>query len=336
MPAPASALHFFRHRRVVKPWGGRVSSRFMAVQYKDYYQLLGVSKTATQDEIKSAFRKLARVHHPDVAKDKKTAEAKFKEINEAYEVLGDAEKRRKYDTLGADWERAGTAQRPPQSWGGGMGQGGSGGASFGGTGFSDFFEQFFGGRAGRQGGGGFGGMGEERLRGEDIEADLLVTIEEALHGGTKKISFRREGNPKVETYDIKIPKGVREGQRIRLAGQGGAAGRGASAGDLFLRMRFERHPDYRVDGADLIYELEVRAWKAVLGGEVEVPTPEGAINLKVPAGSQPGRKFRLKGRGLPKSSGGRGEFYVQLAVTLPTSITAAERELWEQLSRQGA
>ncbi len=309
----------------------------MAVQYKDYYQLLGVPKGATQDEIRKSFRKLARVHHPDVAKDKKTAEAKFKEINEAYEVLGDPEKRQKYDTLGADWERGGAAQRPPPGWGGGMGGGGNGGASFGGTGFSDFFEQFFGGRAGRQGGGGFGGFGgmEEPVRGEDVEADLLVTIEEALHGGQKKISFRRDGNPRVETYDVKIPKGVREGQRIRLAGQGGAAGRGASAGDLYLRVRFERHPNYRVEEADLIYELEVPAWKAVLGTEVEVPTPEGSIKLKVPPGAQPGRKFRLKGRGLPKNAGGRGDFFVQLEVGLPTSLTPEERELWEQLAKAG-
>lgn len=308
----------------------------MPVQYKDYYQTLGVSKTASQDEIRSAFRKLARQHHPDVAKDKKNAEAKFKEINEAYEVLGDPEKRKKYDTLGADWERAGSAQPPPGWGGGGMGGGPGGGFSFGGTGFSDFFEQFFGGRNGGRAGTpfGFGGAEEDDFRGQDIEADLLVTIEEALHGAKKKISFRRDARARVETFEVRIPKGVREGQRIRLAGQGEGAGQGGQAGDLYLRVKFEKHPDYRAEGADLIYELEVPASKAVLGGEVAVPTPEGSVKLKIPAGSQPGRKFRIRERGLPKS-GGRGDFFVQLTVSLPSELTAAERELWEKIAQAG-
>lgn len=309
------------------------------MQYKDYYETLGVGKSASQDEIRKAFRKLARQHHPDVAKDKKAAEAKFKEINEAYEVLGDPEKRKKYDTLGADWERAGTAQ-PPPGWGSGMGGMGGGfgqrgaGGSFGGTGFSDFFEQFFGGRAARGRGGfsGFGGV-EEPLRGDDVEADLLVTLEEALHGAKKKISFRREGSPRVETYEVRIPKGVREGQRIRLAGQGSAGAHGVPAGDLFLRVRLERHPDFHVEGADLAYDLEIPAWQAVLGVELEVPTPDGPVRLKVPPGSQPGRKFRLKGRGLPTGGTGRGDFYVRLETTLPTTVTMEERELWERLAR---
>src|SRR6266550_876792 len=185
----------------------------MPVQFRDYYETLGVPKTATEDEIRSSFRKLARKYHPDVAKDKKAAEEKFKEINEAYEVLGDPEKRKKYDELGADWERGGAQQAPP-------GWGGMGGQGFGGEGV-----QF--------GGFGFGDNGPER--GSDIEADLLVTIEEAFHGAKKKISFRRDGGSKPETYEVKIPKGVREGQRIRLAGQGEAGSRSGAAGDLFLR-----------------------------------------------------------------------------------------------------
>jgi len=312
----------------------------MAVQYKDYYQTLGVAKSASQDEIRKAFRKLARQHHPDVAKDKKAAESKFKEINEAYEVLGDPEKRQKYDTLGADWEHAGARQPSGHGWGpaaGGMGEGVPGGFSFGGTGFSDFFEQFFAGRAGqRRSRGGFGDFeyyGDQAARGGDIEADLLVTIEEALRGAKKKISFRRDGSSKVETYEVRIPKGVREGQRIRLAGQGAAGEGRAGAGDLYLRVRFERHPDYRVEGADLIYELELPAWKAVLGTELDVPTPDGEVRLKIPPGSQPDRKFRLKGRGLPRAAGERGDFYVQLAITLPTQLTPEERMLWEKLAR---
>lgn len=305
----------------------------MSVQYKDYYETLGVPKTASADDIRKAFRKLARQHHPDVAKDKKTAEAKFKDINEAYEVLSDAEKRQRYDQLGAHWNQP-EGQRPPPGWGRGENTGGFGqGGSFGGTGFSDFFEQFFSGGAGRGArGGGMPGFGGE-ARGSDIEADLLVTIEEALHGAKKKISFRRDGQSQVETYEVRIPKGVREGQKIRLAGQGQAAGRRGAAGDLYLVVRFEKHPDYRVEGSDLIYDLEVPAWRAVLGGEASVPTPDGPVRMKIPDGSQPGRKFRLKGRGLPTGVNARGDFYAQLVVTLPTTLIPETRALWEKLSR---
>ncbi len=302
----------------------------MPVQYKDYYETLGVAKSATQDEIRKAFRKLARQFHPDVAKDKKNAESKFKEINEAYEVVGDAEKRKKYDTLGRDWERGGA--RPA---GGRPGQPG-GDVSFGGTGFSDFFEQFFGGRefGGHAGGGKFTGFGmDEAARGSDVEADLLVTIEEALQGTKKKISFRRSNSPKAETFEVRIPKGVREGQRIRLAGQGGAGARSDLAGDLFLRVRFAQHPDYRIVGSDLICELDVPAWKAVLGCELDVETPDGNVRLKIPPGTQPGRKFRLKGRGLPSAPETRGDFLVQLDISLPAEISDEARKHWEALSQ---
>lgn len=310
----------------------------MPVQYKDYYATLGVSKSATHDELRKAFRKLARQYHPDVAKDKKGAESKFKEINEAYEVLGDAEKRKKYDTLGADWERGG-GQQPP-GWGRGGQAGGfeqfPGGASFGGTGFSDFFEQFFGGGRGRRPAGGFGDFGgfgaQEGARGGDIEADLLVTIEEALHGAKKTITFRRDATSKPETYVLTIPKGVHEGKKIRLAGKGEGSGGRGQAGDLYLRVRFERHPDWRVEGSDLIYELELPVARAVLGTEIEVPTPDGPVRLKIPAGSQPGRKFRLKDRGLPHDSG-RGDFFVKLAVEIPEAVAGEERELWEKLAK---
>src|SRR5881392_1361927 len=198
----------------------------MAVQFRDYYETLGVSKTATEDEIRSAFRKLARKYHPDVAKDKKVAEEKFKQINEAYEVLSDPEKRKKYDQLGADWNQPGGFQPPPQ-WGGQPGGGGfyqwggdGGGVEFefGGTGFSDFFEAFFGGGRGRSAFGGFGGRPATAERGADVEADIMVTLEEALHGSIRTVSLRRAGSNKVENYQVKIPRGVREGQRIRLRG----------------------------------------------------------------------------------------------------------------------
>lgn len=309
----------------------------MAVQYKDYYATLGVSKGASHDDIRKAFRKLARQYHPDVAKDKKAAETKFKEINEAYEVLSDPEKRQKYDTLGADWERGG-AQQPPPGWGGGrQAPGGDpfAGMSFGGTGFSDFFEQFFGGGRAHQRRGGYGSMGgfSEEARGSDIEADLLVTIEEALHGAKKTITFRRNAHSKPESYVLTIPKGVHEGKKIRLPGKGEGVGT-PSAGDLYLRVRFERHPDWRVEGSDLVYELELPVARAVLGTEVEIPTPDGPVRLKIPAGSQPGRKFRLKGRGLPRAAE-RGDFFVKLEVEIPGAVAGEERELWEKLAALG-
>src|SRR5206468_12831366 len=203
----------------------------MPVQFRDYYETLGVSKTATEDEIRSAFRKLARKYHPDVAKDKKEAEEKFKQINEAYEVLSDPEKRSKYDQLGANWNQPGGFQPPPdwgrqQPGGGGFYRpgGGDGGVEFefGGTGFSDFFEAFFGGGRGRSAFGGFGQPQSEAERGSDVEADIMVPLEEALNGATRTVSLRRSGAKKLETYQVKIPRGVREGQRIRLAGQGEA------------------------------------------------------------------------------------------------------------------
>lgn len=306
------------------------------MQYKDYYATLGVSKSATPDELRKAFRKLARQYHPDVAKDKKTAETKFKEINEAYEVLSDPDKRQKYDTLGADWDKVG--QQPPPGWGGAGRRGGGvdpGGFSFGGTGFSDFFEQFFGGSRRGAGGmaGGFPGFpgAAEQGRKSDIEADLLVTLEEALHGAKKAISFRRDDMSKVQTFEVRIPKGVREGQKIRLAGQGEGVG-AHGAGDLYLRVRFERHPDYEAEGADLIYELDLPAARAVLGAEVEVPTLDGPVRLKIPAGTQPGRKFRLKGRGMFASATARGDFYVRPEIVLPAELTAQERAHWEALA----
>lgn len=312
----------------------------MAVQFRDYYETLGVSKTASEDEIRSAFRKLARKYHPDVAKDKKTAEEKFKQINEAYEVLSDPEKRRKYDQLGEHWNQPGGFQPPPQ-WGGGQpgdfrwGGGQDGGVEFefGGTGFSDFFEAFFGGGRGRSAFGGFGQRGAVAERGDDVEADIMVTLEEALHGSTRQISLRRAGSKKTETYQVKIPRGVREGQRIRLAGQGEAGERGGKSGDLFLRVRLARHPDFSVEGTDLVHEVKIAPWQAVLGDQLIVPTLEGNARLKLPPGTQGGQRFRLRERGLPGVSGQRGDLYVVVQIALPKKLTEREREIWEQLAR---
>src|SRR5213595_3398424 len=314
----------------------------MAVQFRDYYETLGVSKTASEDEIRSAFRKLARKYHPDVAKDKKVAEEKFKEINEAYEVLSDPEKRKKYDQLGADWNRPGGFQPPPQ-WqdqqpGGGFYQwGGDGGRGvefeFGGTGFSDFFEAFFGGGRGRSAFGGFGQRGTMAERGSDVEADIMVTLEEALHGSTRQVSLRRAGSKKTETYQVKIPRGVREGQRIRLAGQGEAGERGGKSGDLFLRVRLARHPDFSVEGSDLVHEVKIAPWQAILGDQLIVPTLEGSARLKLPPGTQGGQRFRLRERGLPGVSGQRGDLYVVVKISVPKKLSEREREIWEQLAQ---
>lgn len=315
----------------------------MPVQFRDYYETLGVSKTATDEEVKKAFRKLARKHHPDVNKDKATAEEKFKQLNEAYEVLGDPEKRKKYDELGANWDQPGGFQPPPgwdtqQSGGGfrryGGGDGGGVEFEFGGTGFSDFFEQFFGGgRQGGFGGGSFGHRPRGAERGSDVEADIMVTLEEALHGSKRTVSLRRSNSNKVETYQVKIPKGVHEGQRIRLAGQGEAGPGGGKSGDLFLRVRLARHPDFTVEGSDLIHEVKIEPWQAALGAELQVPTLEGSPRLKLPAGTQPGQRFRLRGHGLPTAAGARGDLFVLPQIQIPKKLTEREREIWQELAQ---
>jgi curved DNA-binding protein len=314
----------------------------MAVQFRDYYETLGVPKNASDDDIKKAFRKLARKYHPDVNKDKAAAEEKFKQLNEAYEVLGDPEKRKKYDELGENWNQPG-GFRPPPGWGGQQPGGGfrrystEGGGidfEFGGTGFSDFFEAFFGGGRGGGFGGGspFGQRQSAAERGSDVEADIMVTLEEALHGSKRPISLRRGNSNKVESYQVKIPKGVHEGQRIRLAGQGEAGAGGGKSGDLFLRVRLARHPDFAVEGNDLIHEVRLPPWQAALGGELRVPTLEGQGRLKVPPGTQAGQRFRLRGHGLPGASGGRGDLLVEIQIQIPKKLSEREREIWSQLA----
>lgn len=321
----------------------------MAVQFKDYYKTLGVAREASQDDIRKAFRKLAREFHPDVAKDKAKAEDRFKEVNEAYEVLGDPAKRKKYDTLGANWNQA---QPPP-----GTGQPGRGFRSseangqefefeFGGTGFSDFFEQFFGGR-GEQGFSGFPGAegggrrgaqpGSQAMRGQDIEGDILVGLNEAFAGSVRNISFRRmhrqTRQPIEENFRVRIPVGVQEGQIIRVPGKGEEGYNGGPAGDLYLRVRFEQHPDFRVRGADIYYDLDLAPWEAVLGTTVTIPALEGPVSVRVPAGTVKGQQLRIRGKGLPKGSGGeRGDLYAAVNLQIPAEITEEERKLWQQLA----
>ena len=316
----------------------------MAVQYRDYYQILGVPRNASDADIKKAFRKLAREYHPDVAKDKKKAEEKFKEINEAYEVLSDPTNRKRYDQLGANW-KAGADFRPPPGWegypGGRTSRPGQRGQEFefefGNTGFSDFFEQLFGSR--RTGGfGRSGGFAEEDFaeRGRDIEGDIMVTLDEAVRGSVRQVNVRTttEQGPKAQTYQVKIPAGVTEGQRLRLAGRGEAGTGGAGAGDLYLRVRLAKHPDFEVHSHNLIYEAELAPWEAVLGTNLSVPTLDGRVNIRIPPGTQSGQKLRVRGRGLPLRDGEKGDLIIVAKVEVPTQVSESERQLWEQLSRE--
>lgn len=322
----------------------------MAVEFKDYYKTLGIARDASDDDIKKAFRKLARLYHPDVAKDKKGAEAKFKEINEAHEVLSDPEKRRKYDELGANWDQAGSGRPPPHA--GTADWRGTGGGDqefhFGGTGFSDFFERFFSrggggpdmedvlrrGRRGRRP----AGEPEYAERGADIEGDILVTLHEALHGSMRTLSLRRSdphtGETQTETFKVRIPPGAQEGRRIRVPGKGSPGLGGGPEGDLYLRVRLAAHPDFQVRGVDLFHDVMVAPWEAVLGARVEVPTLSGTIKLTIPPGTNSGRQLRVRGQGLPRSPGGeRGDFYVVVNIQVPETITAEERAAWETLAR---
>lgn len=305
------------------------------MQYQDYYKVLELSKTATAEEIRAAFRKKAREFHPDVAKDKVRGAEKFKEVNEAYEVLSDPAKRAQYDQVGPEGP-GGLGGRAGWAGGGGRGQAGPGmeEVHFGGTGFSDFFESMFGGMGGVEGMRGAGGRRMAR-RGSDVEGDLMVTLEEGLRGSVREVTLQRGGG-KVETYRVKVPAGVREGQRIRLAGRGEAGASGGESGDLYLRVRMARHPDLRVEGSDLVTEVEMAPWEMVLGGSVPVRTLEGAGVLKVPAGSVAGQKLRLRGQGLPREDGGRGDLYAVLQVGVPGEVGAEEKKAWEDLARKSA
>jgi curved DNA-binding protein len=321
----------------------------MAVEFKDYYRVLGVTPKATDEDIKKAFRTLARKYHPDVAKDKKSAEEKFKEINEANEVLSNPESRRKFDQLGADW-KAGAESRPPPGRAGGRppGRGAQGQADefqFEGTGFSDFFEQFFGGRASRsRGGSPFDGQGdgageaEVALRGQDIRGDILITLDEVLKGAMRDISVRRTnartGREEMTTYHVRIPIGVRAGQSIRVPGKGGEGLGGGSAGDIYLCVRYAQHLDWQVRGSDLVCHLDLAPWEAVLGATVPVPTLEGNITLKVPAGTQQGHQLRVRGKGLPAGAGERGDLYVTVTIQVPATLGKEEERLWKHLAHE--
>ena len=320
----------------------------MAVEFKDYYRVLGVTPKATDDEIKKAFRALARKYHPDVAKDKKTAEEKFKEINEANEVLSDPESRRKFDQLGADW-KTGAASPPGRSGGrseGGPEPSGEDEFQFRGTGFSDFFEQFFGGRSGQPGGatsfdsqeyGNSRGQSPVARRGRDIHGDILITLDEVLKGAMRAISVRRTnartGEEETETYQVRIPKGVQAGQSIRVAGKGGEGTNGGNPGDIYLRVRYAQHPDWQVRGLDLVGVLELAPWEAVLGATVPVSTLEGRVSVKVPPGFQQGHQLRVRGKGLPAGAAKIGDLYLEVSVQVPLHVNKEDERLWKELAK---
>lgn len=313
----------------------------MSAVFKDYYASLGVARDASADDIKKAFRKLARKHHPDVAGHQPGSESRFKEINEANEVLSDPDKREKYDRLGANWQHGDSVPPSP-----GPGPGPDQEFHFGGTGFSDFFEQYFSGGS-RYGfphaddPADFGSAGPAHpRRGSDIEGDILVTLEEAMQGTERPLSLqilnRRTGKAETRSFTVRIPPGAVDGRRIRVPGQGEPGRGGAPAGDLFLRVRHAAHPDFTSEETDILHDLDIAPWEAVLGAEVVVPTLEGPIKLKIPPGSENGQKLRARGRGLPVGkTGARGDYYVVLRVQLPATVPEGERALWEKL-REGS
>jgi curved DNA-binding protein len=316
----------------------------MAVTFQDYYQTLGVNRAASQDEIRRAYRKLARKYHPDVNK-AKDAEEKFKQVNEAYEVLKDPEKRKLYDQLGANW-KAGQEFRPPPGWENVHFEfrGSPGAEEFDlGGGFSDFFEMLFGGRRSAMGGGGAGGRAAKAtwsMAGQDHEAEITVRLEDSYYGATRTITLQGQevddqGRLRTtsRTYDVRIPAGVTDGSRIRLAGKGGPGIGGGSPGDLFLKARIEPHPRFRVDGHDLQVEVPVTPWEAALGATVEVPVVEGTANLKIPPGIQSGQKLRLRGKGLPRRDDRRGDLFAMVKIVVPKTLTERERELFAEMAK---
>jgi len=291
----------------------------LAVGFRDYYEILGVSRDAPEEDIRRAYRKLARENHPDINKEP-GAEDRFKEVSEAYEVLRDPEKRARYDRLGPDW-KAGQDVSGAE----GFRDAGYGDVrvDFGGGDFSDFFESFFGGRPRGPGRGRRAGLNGFSTRGSDTEATLELSLEEAARGGPRQISL---GDGRE--YTVSIPAGVREGQRIRLAGEGGGGAGGGPSGDLYLRVRLRPHPRFRVDGNDLYTDLPVAPWEAALGAEMELRTLDDTTRVKVPAGSSCGRRLRLRGQGL----GDAGDLYASVQIKVPKHLTEQERELFESLA----
>lgn len=314
----------------------------MSVEYKDYYKILGIDKTTSTSEISKAYKKLAKKYHPDLNQGDKKAEEKFKEVNEAHEVLKDPEKRKMYDQLGPNWQHGQNFQRPPgfENMHFTFGSGGEAG------GFSDFFETLFGGS--RRGdfsssfggspfgasfdAGGFREYAQRPRKGRDVEANLSLTLAEAYHGGKKNISLSGGAGYPPRSLEVDIPAGVKNGARIRLAGQGDAGTSGAASGDLFLKVSIKPNPDFVLDDADILYDLHLPPWDAVLGCKVRVPTLAGNVELTIAPGTGSGKKLRLRGKGLG-SGKNKGDQLVRVIVDAPEATEPEVRALWEELQK---
>ncbi|HXG91361.1 MAG TPA: J domain-containing protein [Blastocatellia bacterium] len=325
----------------------------MAVKFKDYYETLGIKREATEDQIRQAYRKLARKYHPDVNPGDKSAEEKFKEINEAYEVLSDPEKRKRYDQLGPNWKN-GADFTPPPGWSRVNVDFDNLGSIFGG-GFSDFFETLFGG--GRAAQATTGARARARTaKGQDAEAEMEISLEDAHRGGRHRITIQAvracptcngtgtssgvvcttcRGSGQVlspKTIDVNIPPGARDGSVIKLPKQGQPGMGGGEPGDLYIRLKIKPHPNFTVAGDDITVEVPITPSEAVLGAKIEVPTIDGKAEMKIPAGAQGGQRMRLRGQGLNKRGGGRGDEYVKLKIVVPTHPSERERELYKELA----
>lgn len=298
------------------------------MKFKDYYETLGLKRDATQDDIKNAYRKLARKYHPDVSKEA-DAEERFKEMGEAYKVLKDPESRASYDRLGANWQNGQDFQPPPGAEGGfEFRTGAQNGAGFEGMDFGDFFEQMFSRQAGRQ--------RTMHMPGEDHHAKIQIDLEDAYRGAERSISLRlpemdEHGHVvnRSRTLSVNIPKGIRAGQNLRLAGQGGAGIGGGQPGDLYLEIAFRPHPHYRVDGTDVYMDLPLAPWEAALGATVNANTPAGPVELTIPPNSTAGRKLRLKGKGIPAKEA--GNLYIVLAIVLPPADNDEARQAYRAM-----
>lgn len=311
------------------------------MEFKDYYQLLGLARDASDDDIKKSYRKLARKFHPDVSKEVQ-AEARFKEIQEAYEVLKDPTKRAAYNRLGANW-RAGQDFQPPPDWNAGFetpGRG-AGGQGPGQEDYSDFFETLFrrGFASADTGRSAPGARGEFNAHGQDHHARIQIELEDAYRSATRSLNLRlpqidAEGRvtTREHTIEFTVPKGVRAGQHIRLAGQGGPAMGQGKPGDLYLEVEFRPHAHYRVEHRDVYLDLPVAPWEAVLGAQIEAPTPAGSVELTIPPGSSSGRKLRLRGRGIPGAT--PGDFYFVLQIALPPADSDAQRAVYTGMQSQ--
>ena len=317
----------------------------MGIEYKDYYKVLGVKRDASQQEVQKAYRKLARKYHPDVSKER-GAEDKFKEVNEAYEVLGDPEKRSRYDALGSDW-RAGQEFRPPPGFEhifqGGFGRGGAARQGHGQArqagmeGFSSFFDALFGDLGAFSMGGGAGGAGmfeQEPMqrKGRDVAGEITISLEEAYNGTTRQVMLEGADGGGPRSYRLRLKPGTPEGALVRLRGKGEPGAQGGASGDLLLTVHVAPDPRFKLAGHDLSLVLPVAPWEAALGARIDVVTLNGAVKVNVPPGSQSGQRLRLKGKGMPRKEGGHGDMFVELKIVVPKELSDKERELLTELS----